>query len=182
MITLTATSHNPKFKQYIARLTGRSKKFTYKREFVGRRIGAEQRITEADIDERGLYEICNVTEEGARLWTRYVVLEHDFIVVKLPCSRQHCLYITRQLELGLDINQVCKTNGKTLKVLFAKDRKVADKSYKLETVIETCWATLQTLPDREFNFVIRMLKSKFKEQDDPVENLIGVINAAVETN
>jgi hypothetical protein len=45
--------------QYVARITGRDSKFTFEREFLGKKIGKRGDVTEADVDEPGLYEECD---------------------------------------------------------------------------------------------------------------------------
>ena len=65
MITLRASaSYGNGGKQYIARITGRNSKFTFEREFIGRKGGKRNEDCEASVDMPGLYEIRDIDRKG----------------------------------------------------------------------------------------------------------------------
>jgi hypothetical protein len=53
-------------KQYIARITGRDSKFTFAREFIGRKSGKRGEDASVMLDEAGLYIVCDVDRTGNR--------------------------------------------------------------------------------------------------------------------
>lgn len=78
-VTLSAESdYNSAGKQYIARITGRDPKFTFAREFVGRKSGKRNDSTSFETDECGLYITVDVTSRGKD--------ETFFIVYEIPES------------------------------------------------------------------------------------------------
>ncbi len=60
MITLSASADFGKTGQYVARIVGRDSKFTFNREFIGRKFGKRNETSQADVDDPGLYECCDV--------------------------------------------------------------------------------------------------------------------------
>lgn len=61
-------------KQYIARIVGRNSKFTFEREFIGRRSGKRNDITTAIIDTPGIYEVRDTDRKGTYN-TYYIIAE-----------------------------------------------------------------------------------------------------------
>lgn len=61
---IASSDYDTAGKQFIARITGRDKKFTFAREFCGRRSGKRNDYTEAIVDDPGLYQIRSTTRKG----------------------------------------------------------------------------------------------------------------------
>lgn len=75
-VSLSATaSYGFGGKQYIARITGRDAKFTFAREFVGRKGGTRNESAEYDTDEPGLYMSCDIDKRGNKNETYYIVYD-----------------------------------------------------------------------------------------------------------
>ena len=65
-LNLSASGSYGNAKQYVARITGRDSKFTFSREFIGRKSGKRGESTEATVDEPGLYMTCDVDRKGGK--------------------------------------------------------------------------------------------------------------------
>lgn len=63
-VTFGAEAANGRSGQYIARITGRDQKYQFQREFVGRKGGRRNEVSEHETDEPGLYECCDATKRG----------------------------------------------------------------------------------------------------------------------
>jgi hypothetical protein len=64
-ITLSASArYGYGGKQFIARITGRDKKFTFEREFIGKKVGKRGEDTSVVVDEPGLYVERNIDSKG----------------------------------------------------------------------------------------------------------------------
>jgi hypothetical protein len=72
MITLTADSKcYGSTSQYMARITGRDPKFTFRREFTGKK---DRSTTTAYIDEPGLFEMCDIDKKGRKEQSYWIVV------------------------------------------------------------------------------------------------------------
>jgi hypothetical protein len=60
-------------KQFIARIVGRDPKFTFDREFLGKKIGKRGEDTTVTVDEPGLYQERDIDSKGRHTDTYYVV-------------------------------------------------------------------------------------------------------------
>jgi hypothetical protein len=99
MITLNAKSDYGFSGQHIARISGLDQKSTFVREFIGRKTGKRGEATFADVEEPGLYEVCDVTKDGNR--PGYVlVLEFDQRLRVLLALKEDALEIAREMDLG----------------------------------------------------------------------------------
>lgn len=65
VIELSATArYRSEGKQFVARITGRHPKFTFEREFIGRKSGRRGEDTNAKVDEPGLYQTRDIDSKG----------------------------------------------------------------------------------------------------------------------
>lgn len=63
-------------KQFVARITGRDAKFTFARQFLGRKGGKRGESTSVDVDETGLYVTRDIDRKGnadETFWLVYAV-------------------------------------------------------------------------------------------------------------
>lgn len=173
MITLVAQSAHSHGGQYIARLVGRHTRYTFEREFVGRKSGKRHERSEADLDSPGLYEVCDVNRAGKN--HRYVfILDVGHALVAFDCQRAEAMRVARSLDEGLAFTQVVRANAKgesyeVLSVAQAKrEQRQADVARSIEAATHECWGILQALPIREAKRVVLLLKKRLTPQDTTV--------------
>lgn len=94
MITLTASAAYGQTGQYVARITGRDSKFTFAREFIGRK---SNRDTSADVDEPGLYEVCDIDKKGRKESTFKLVLPNGDKLATLGTDKEDAMKIAKEM-------------------------------------------------------------------------------------
>ncbi len=97
-------------KQYIARITGRDKKFTFSREFIDRKNGKRRENSEAVVDEVGLYMNCDLTSKGDKNESFAVIgylrsadgtiPESSDSLVTTRISREEAMKIAKDMDAG----------------------------------------------------------------------------------
>lgn len=100
MITFKSSAQYGCSGQYIARITGRDSKFTFNREFIGRRGGKRNDETKAEVDEPGLYEVCSVHAKRGKESDYYVVVstgQGDGLRC-LSCDQSAAMKIAKELD------------------------------------------------------------------------------------
>ena len=100
-VTLTASAqHGYGGAQFVARIVGRSAKYTFRREFLGGRGGAGRRgpaeNTAALIDEPGLYQTRDVSKEGNADSYWLIRLDGDQLVVS-PVDRAKAMQLAKDV-------------------------------------------------------------------------------------
>lgn len=100
MITLRASArYGYGGKQFVARIVGRSTKFTFEREFLGRKEGKRGEDTSADIDEPGLYETRDIDSKGRTTDEYFVVVNDSTGNPKLwKSSKEDAMKIAKEME------------------------------------------------------------------------------------
>lgn len=99
VIHLTASaSYGNGGKQYIARITGRDAKFTFAREFIGRKGGKRGESSEADVDDAGLYITCDIDRKGNKDETYVVIEEKDGGLVKENTKKEDAMTLAKLLD------------------------------------------------------------------------------------
>lgn len=83
-------------KQYVARITGRDAKFTFQREFLGRKEGKRGERTEVLVDDPGLYEARDIDSKG-RTDDRYIIFDGEH---EVTISREDAMALARQIGEG----------------------------------------------------------------------------------
>lgn len=87
--------------QYIARITGRDSKFTFAREFVGRKSGKRGDHAEYDTDEPGLYLECDVDKNGDKDETYYLVYSLEGVgLTTIRPTKEEMMDLARRLDAG----------------------------------------------------------------------------------
>lgn len=98
-ITLTAEAEfSYGGKQYVARIMGRDPKFTFAREFVGRKEGKRKEYATYTTDEPGLYMTCDVDRRGDKDDSFCVVYPAPDGLRQLWVDRDDAMAIARRLD------------------------------------------------------------------------------------
>lgn len=106
MITLSASSDYGLSGQYIARITGRNTKYTFEREFIGRKCGKRNEMTEADVDDPGLYECCDIGRKKGKESRFVLVLEVEDELYKFTCDKSDAMTIAKELDSGRELDEI----------------------------------------------------------------------------
>jgi len=164
MISFSASSKFGHSGQYIARITGRHKQYTFEREFIGRKGGKRNEETTADVDDPGLYECCDVDKHGKES-RYYLVLEAEGNLIKLRSDKEDAMTIGKAMEAGRSLQEIVvvgKNDDNTFyyEIVSAKEAEKRQTAQTLDTAIEQCWAILQPLPLKEAKKVLAALKIK----------------------
>lgn len=165
MITLSASAAFGQSGQFIARLTGRDSKFTFNREFIGRKGGKRNDVTTADVDDEGLFEHCDVTRKGKESYFA-VTMVIGGTLTKMKATKEEAMAIAKGFEAGRtltdlitpfkDANDRWTFNGVNTP---AQSRK-ASEAQTVQSAIDACWAALQSLPEKEAKKVLIALRAK----------------------
>jgi hypothetical protein len=117
-IELQSQSHEYRNnKQYIARITGRSSKYTFEREFVGSKWGHRNEHTTATVDENGLFELGNIDRKGEKHPVYRVILTTEdgltCLAAGTDCAGQkdglsNAMAIARRMDSGESIDEICE--------------------------------------------------------------------------
>lgn len=173
MLTITADSKcYGNTSQYVARITGRHPKFTFDREFTGRK---ERSTTRAYIDEPGLYECCDIDKKGRKDITFALVLtrtpdcpplspDADPELIRFWIGEAAAATIARRLDDGEDLATMVEItrNGDSYeyRIRAKGEAKRASAAATIDAAIEQCWAILQAFPEREARKVLSALKTR----------------------
>lgn len=169
MITLRAESRHPKGGQYVAAVVGRHPRWTFERDFVGRKSGNRHETTEADLDAPGLYEICNIDPKGHKYQQYVLLLDFGRRLTDIECAKQDAMRIARSLDDGLAISQIVRPSedGRGYEILTAAQRRAADVARSVERIADECWAILQALPTQQAKRVLKELRSRLTPPTEP---------------
>jgi hypothetical protein len=185
MRTLSASASYGNHGQYVARITGRDNKYTFEREFLGRKTGKRGEDTSADVDEPGLYETCSVGKRGKES-TYWVLLDCPQLGIGtkgdtmrlLEMDKSDAMKVAKALDAGRSIAQIVEiyrdtTGEKPVNVYRLLSERAAAKQQAAATVesaIEACWAALQSLPTKEAKKVMTALRLRISPpaaKEDP---------------
>ena len=109
MITLNASArYGYGGKQFIARINGRDSKFTFDREFIGKKGGKRGEDSEADVDTPGLYETRDVDSKGRTDDSYCLVLEDGDRLVQIWIDKADAMKVAKELDARRDIDSICK--------------------------------------------------------------------------
>lgn len=163
MITINVISNQfGNNRQYIARITGRASKFTFQREFVGRKSGKRNEYTEYSTDAAGLYEDCDISRQGEKVIGYWLVADTPDGLVKLRASLEDAMKIARRLDEGETLESMLEIKpeqaGWIYELRSKSEAKAAIADQTIESAIEGCWAIMQALPAREVKKVLAALR------------------------
>lgn len=105
-VTLRANSDYGQNGQFVARITGRHPKFTFAYDFLGRRAGKRGDVTEATIDDPGLYVERDVSRKRGKDDSFYVVAMLPTGLRKIPCTTDEMMGFARRIEEGESITVI----------------------------------------------------------------------------
>lgn len=170
MITLSASSYGPESGQYIARVIGRHARWTFEREFIGRKTGKRHDVTEADIDTPGLYEVCSIDRKGRKEQRYVLLLDWSRGLTQITADKRDAMRIGRGLADGLAISQIAATDdGATYQILTPAQRRAADVARTVDKAAEECWQVLQALPLKFARRVVVSLRKRLQAGVAPVD-------------
>jgi len=162
MITINVESKEyGNSKQYIAHITGRAAKFTFERNFVGRR---SDRFTSYSTDEAGLYENCDINRKGQKECGYLVVATApDGELVKMRSNLDEAMEIAKRMDAGEALESMIEIVGKegagwTYTLRTKSEAKAAISGQTIDSATEACWQIMQALPEREAKKVLAALK------------------------
>ena len=120
-------------KQFVARITGRDSKFTFERQFLGRKEGKRRDYTEAIVDEPGVYEERDIDSKGRAEDSYYLVYELDGNIYKNAIEKSAAMRIAKEIESGkVDFER----EGIAARIVFNKSRiKTSEQKGELDTPI-----------------------------------------------
>ena len=178
-VTLNAEGSYGHERQYIARIVGRDHKFTYHREFVGRKAG---RSTSATVDEPGLYELCDIDKKGRKESRFRIVVTAGEDLISLRAGADNAdgaapeavaLAIAKRLDAGESIADMIQLLPGELPGAETKyhlrtpsETKRADAAHTVDSAIENCWVILQALPEREAKKVMQALRLRMRPKEE----------------
>lgn len=84
-------------KQYVARITGRHPKFTFEREFIGRKEGKRREYTSVVVDDPGLYEARDIDSKGRATDTYRLAWEYKDTLYATSISRESAMALAKRL-------------------------------------------------------------------------------------
>lgn len=172
-VTMTAESRcYGNHKQYIARLVGRDPKYTFQREFIGRKSGRGD-VTTATVDECGIYEICEINKKGGKESVYRIVVETiDGLVImraggeNLDNADPHAVImgILRRMDAGESLASMLELqkDGDTWKYRVLSKAVAAhiDKARTIEEAVDSCWNILQSLPQPQAKKALVALRAR----------------------
>lgn len=165
MITLTAgADYGHEGKQYIARITGRDPKFTFRREFLGRKVGKRNGTTEADVDEAGLFIECDIDRKTGKNEKFRLLLELDGQLHSAYIQKEDAMVIAKRMDGGEQLAEIAQyyRDGDKIKYRILSKAEIARAvaAVTIESAVEQCWLILQALPEREAKKVLQALKTR----------------------
>lgn len=107
MIKFTASADYGKSGQFVARITGRDSKFTFSREFVGRREGKRGETTVYETDETGIFEECSATKRGkdSEFWFAMMDGERH---IALKVDKADAMKAAKELDNGRAFDSIVR--------------------------------------------------------------------------
>ena len=125
MITITAKADFGMSGQYVARINGRDSKYTFNREFLGRKSGKRNETTEADTDEEGLYERCDVTKRGKDS-SFLIILTINGDLYAFKSDKEDAMKIAKEMDSGRKLAEIVsgKLSDEEAKILAEKLKKL----------------------------------------------------------
>jgi len=168
MTMITATAEPGRTGQYIARIVGFDPSFIFRREFIGTRSGKRGEWTNADVDDAGLYEACDVTPKGKA--HRYLLVvkspETNDEPVILRSDKGDAVRIARALDAGRTIAEIVVVSKSAREGGFVYGfmpmQAVVQQQIGTDMVnaMEACWRSLQRLPAESAWKVLRALRGR----------------------
>lgn len=98
-ITLIAVAkYGYEKKQFVAGIIGRDSKFTFNREFLGRKEGKRGESTSVEVDEPGLYETRDIGSKGATTDEYFLVYPTASGIASHKIAKADAMAIAKSME------------------------------------------------------------------------------------
>lgn len=166
-------------KQFIARIVGRHPKFTFEREFIGRKGGKRNESSEAMVDDPGLYQVRDIGRKGNADDSYFVIdLLGDVVVKSLPLGQEEAMKIAKRLGDGESIGHICSLAGRPsrtdpsrtvydVEIVTARQAEKAEVAKTIDLAVDACWAVLASLPQKEAKKVLSALRERLNPPKPP---------------
>lgn len=106
MISLSASADYGLSGQYIANITGRHPKYTFDRQFIGRKGGKRNEVSEADVDDPGLYECCDIDKKYGKESRFYLVVDIGGDLYKFKTDKADAMIVAKALDAKRPFNEI----------------------------------------------------------------------------
>lgn len=158
-ITLRAGASYGHTGMYIARILGRDSKFTFSREFVGRKI--DSRNSEAMLDEAGLYEVMDIDRKGRKVHCYVIIARHPSGegLEKLSCDKEDAMKIAKLLA-DRSIDEIIENRDDGWDILTASETARKQAGQTVDSAIAACWAAMEALPEKQAKAVLKALRDR----------------------
>lgn len=142
-------------KQYVARILGRHSKFTFNREFIGKKGGKRGEGTSADVDTPGLYETRDIDSKGRPDDTYYVVIAANDRLYRFEAAKEDAMKIGKEMDSGRSFDDIvafvpgdseAKATKATLQAQLEEVRKLKLSSWNDEVLASTVQLTRDVGP------------------------------------
>lgn len=149
MIKLNASADFGHTGQYVARITGRNSKYTFEREFLGKKSGKRNEYSEAMVDDPGLYEERDVTRKGKK--ERYYIVINDLAgeLCGFSAKTEDAMKIAKALDSGKKIDEIVRAcmvdNKETYEIITVKQAEKAGPSFTVDEATEICWTAIHSI-------------------------------------
>lgn len=158
MITLVAKADYNQKGQFIARLVGRDSRYTFSREFVGRKGGKRNETTRADVDDPGVYECCDVDRKKGKVSRFYFIVQDGDKLKELRADKEDAMTVAKALDAGRKFSEIVVLDGDLYEI--RKPAQADRASGAIDKAVEECWAILSPLPSDVLAKAIKSLKDK----------------------
>lgn len=164
-VTFGAEAANGRSGQYIARITGRDQKYQFQREFVGRKGGRRNEISEHETDEVGLYECCDATKRGkdSRF---YAAVEVAGTLRAFRLDKAEALAVAKALDAGGAIGDLVVGHAAD-----ADAAAVARQAKSLTDLVGWCRRMLASYCEAQAAAVVFVCRGFLPERDPPAGGL-----------
>ena len=127
-------------KQFIARITGRNPKYTFEREFIGKKEDSKGKTTSVTIDEPGLYQTRDVDSKGRSDDTCYIVWRDGDKLVKDILDEEAAMAAANGSLTEEALNTIGRnllnTIGRNLNISWHEKELAAEESKDLEEIVD----------------------------------------------
>lgn len=160
MITLKATADYGQAGQFIARITGRDSKFTFEREFLGRKSGKRNETTTVDIDTEGLYECCDIHRKRGKQSSFYLVCEVAGTPIQYNSDKEDAMAVAKAMDSGRKFAEIVSADDEGYEILDPKQAEQRQVAQTIETAVGLCWTVIETLSSTDALAVLDALEKR----------------------
>ena len=176
-VSLAASSDYGQTGQYVARLTGRDSKFTFRREFIGSKSGKRGELSHADVDDPGVYELRDATRKG-KVDKYRLVLELDGELHKLVSDKEDAMAICKALDAGRvfgDIVRAARDASEPSKVVYELLSAAQVKQAGTMDVADQCIALLASLEPAQQKKALKRIREALNPKASDETHVNGAV-------